>query len=92
MARLLGHPTPYVVSMLENGKRKPCLHTVLIYQLLFDISIDKLIPEIHKHVEILLASRIKDQEHHFSTDQNRALILEKFKDVLSKPSCSNSKI
>ncbi|NND82228.1 MAG: hypothetical protein HKN50_07360 [Gammaproteobacteria bacterium] len=82
MAHLLGNKTPYVVSRLENQARKPCLNAVIVYCILFDVSLEEIIPGLYKETRGLVAKRLKGKESMFSNHKARERVLQKFCDEM----------
>ena len=85
MAWLLGKNTTFVVSMLENGHRKPNIEMVMIYVILFDIPLEQLVADLHGKTIELLASRIKGREFLFSNSKSKIKLLKNFKQKLQTP-------
>jgi len=82
MGRLIGKNLFYI-SRIENGRTKPSLETVLAYHILFEIEVDKLIPEFYQNVHTLLKNRI-DEHSYLIADKDCLL---KIKERLNMTDC-----
>ena len=73
MAKLLGK-TNFYVSRLERGTQNISLETVMIYLILFEVTLADLIPEEYHKTRTLLAQRINDCPNFFSDKNDRNTI------------------